>query len=126
MQFAHLCGDPSLLGVALLNFVSEQALPADTEVELMIRAHYCFVLADASELITALLQLVRVKVLDYVNKRRFRLLVRLLVRMESYAEMEYVLDLLLAHDQVWCRGLASSVGVECWCQGLVSRVGALD
>ena len=68
------------------------------EVELLIRAHYCFGLVSDMEGVERVLTVVRRRVPYYASNAYFALLVRLLMGIQRYREMQYVLDALVQHD----------------------------
>ena len=111
-HFANLCDDPALLGRHLLSAVSDAApeilnflekrasvLPIPVEVNLLCRAHSCFVLVCSMDGIDAVMTRARERVNHFAAEHNYEALVRLLTGIKKFREMEYVLDLLIEQDQ---------------------------
>ena len=74
-------------------------LSVSVEVELLCRAHYCFVLVCSMDVIDTVLSIARARVPKYVELGRFNPLVKLLTQIKRFREMEYVLDMLILHEK---------------------------
>jgi hypothetical protein len=113
--FANVCMDPAELGQRLVAYVSEpdldrhairgleeeppKFLSVNVEVELLCRAHYCFVLVCSMDVIGAVLTVAKDRVPHYVEQQQFDALVKLLCNIKRFREMEYILDLIVLHGQ---------------------------
>ena len=102
IPFANLAESPPVLGHALVNLVvqskGEQRLPSAAEVELMIRAHYCFGLVNLMDGMDQIYQMIRERVPGYIDRGELGLLVRLVTGIQKYREMQYVFDALVDND----------------------------
>lgn len=109
-QYVNLCDEPTVLGRQLMEIVRhgntatplEDQAPEMTvtmEVELLIRAHFCYVLVCSMDGIDSVLKLAQERVPRYVEKHEYRALVRLLTGIKKFREMEFVLDILMAKDK---------------------------
>lgn len=81
----------------------EGELPRDlsvsVEVELLCRAHNCFVLVGSMDVISAVLNVARERALVYVEQEKFNPLVKLLCSIKRFREMEYILDIMMLHGK---------------------------
>lgn len=73
-------------------------LPSWVEVELMIRAHYCYGLVNHMDGMERIYHMVRERVPLYIERGELSLLVRLLTGIQKYREMQYVFDALVEND----------------------------
>ncbi|KNC46522.1 uncharacterized protein AMSG_02958 [Thecamonas trahens ATCC 50062] len=97
--FAALCKDLTRLGDCLMDAISQQRkLPGACEVEIMARAHFCYDLAGAVDVVDALLELVRAKSESYLRAGAYGLCAFLFRSLKRYRETMYILDALMAAD----------------------------
>ncbi|EGG23580.1 hypothetical protein DFA_05713 [Cavenderia fasciculata] len=68
-------------------------------VEIFIRAHFCFVIGCSVDGTIMVLNIVKSRIQYYASKGEYKLLVRLVTGMQSYNELQGILDILLQHDQ---------------------------
>eukprot|EP01114_Cavostelium_apophysatum_P016147 TRINITY_DN4541_c0_g1_i2.p1 TRINITY_DN4541_c0_g1~~TRINITY_DN4541_c0_g1_i2.p1 ORF type:complete len:2374 (-),score=676.40 TRINITY_DN4541_c0_g1_i2:45-7166(-) len=90
---------PSGTNLSIPKEKPEVELSLTYEVELLIRAHFCFVLACNMAGVDLVLKFVNSRVQDYVNAGEYNLLVRLLKGIRSYNELQYIFGILIKHDR---------------------------
>eukprot|EP01121_Diplochlamys_sp_Union-15-3_P022198 TRINITY_DN9373_c0_g1_i1.p1 TRINITY_DN9373_c0_g1~~TRINITY_DN9373_c0_g1_i1.p1 ORF type:complete len:493 (-),score=50.49 TRINITY_DN9373_c0_g1_i1:9-1487(-) len=101
-DFLGLTTKPELVGKHLLDFVSSTSnppLPPLSEVEILIRAHFCFLFSSSIDGCEKVLRFIKKKVPEYIKAKQFKLLVRLVTGTKQYNHMQYIMDLLIQHDQ---------------------------
>ncbi|GAM17396.1 hypothetical protein SAMD00019534_005710 [Acytostelium subglobosum LB1] len=70
----------------------------EAEVELFVRAHFCFVVACSVDGSILVQNIVKSRINYYAEANQFKLLVRIITGMQSYNELQGILDILLQHD----------------------------
>lgn len=102
IPYANLADSPPVLGQEMMNLVlaskGETRLPSMVEVELMIRAHYCYGLVNHMDGMDKIYKMIHERVPIYVDRGELTLLVRLLTGIQKYREMQYVFDVLVKYD----------------------------
>ncbi|KAF2072543.1 hypothetical protein CYY_006140 [Polysphondylium violaceum] len=71
----------------------------EAETELFVRAHFCFVVACSVDGTILVLNLVKSRINQYAEAGKYKLLVRLITGMQSYNELQAILEILLQHDR---------------------------
>jgi len=71
----------------------------EAETELFVRAHFCFVVACSVDGTILVLNLVKSRINQYADAGKYKLLVRLITGMQSYNELQAILEILLQHDR---------------------------
>eukprot|EP00002_Diphylleia_rotans_P028376 TRINITY_DN5728_c0_g1_i4.p1 TRINITY_DN5728_c0_g1~~TRINITY_DN5728_c0_g1_i4.p1 ORF type:complete len:2440 (+),score=461.38 TRINITY_DN5728_c0_g1_i4:99-7418(+) len=99
LAFVALSRDLSEVGAQFLKLISAESMPYMCEVEMFIRAHYCFIAAINVEGASTLLQTAAKRIPEYVKSGDFRLLTRLLIGTNAFHELEIIFDMLLDHNQ---------------------------
>ena len=101
----RLLNDPAVLGkkfMQIMNAYKEISIEELTKViELCIKAHECFKLANDIEGIAMVLQKVRVLIIKNLSlKQDYDSMIRLLIGINRYSEMAYVFDILKENHQL--------------------------
>jgi uncharacterized protein YqeY len=99
-DFISLTTYPDDVGRALVIYIMDNfnKISHHVEVELLIRAHFCFTLSHNVQGSTQVLQIIKDRVHEYVKHKEFRLLVRLVVGTKEYTNLQYILDILVEYD----------------------------
>eukprot|EP00698_Gefionella_okellyi_P021011 TRINITY_DN6694_c0_g1_i1.p1 TRINITY_DN6694_c0_g1~~TRINITY_DN6694_c0_g1_i1.p1 ORF type:complete len:2260 (-),score=477.08 TRINITY_DN6694_c0_g1_i1:543-7322(-) len=108
--FVRLCSEPQLVGYRILEAVVDAKHPANTlitsadnrhavETELLVRSHYCHMLAACADGVERVLRAVRERVGKYFAANNFNPLLRLLTGIKRYSDLEYIFHLLMEADQ---------------------------
>ncbi len=108
-----VCGSYDDYILVSLSINDMPSLSANCEVELLIRANFCFVLGSSIMGVGTMLQVARERIEDYSEKIKrlnhvdnaeeiaclYRLIVRLFVGLKKFHEMAYVFQILIEADQ---------------------------
>jgi len=77
----------------------EGGLSNPVEVELLVRAHYCHMIAACADGVDRVLRVVKERVDAYVASSDFNLLLRLLTGIKRYNDLQFIFKLLMEADQ---------------------------
>eukprot|EP01125_Pyxidicula_operculata_P005766 TRINITY_DN2013_c0_g1_i1.p1 TRINITY_DN2013_c0_g1~~TRINITY_DN2013_c0_g1_i1.p1 ORF type:complete len:2987 (-),score=636.60 TRINITY_DN2013_c0_g1_i1:70-9030(-) len=103
LDFISITKNPSDVGTALLAHLNDPEnddLSYAIQVEILVHAHYCYLVSANLSGIDTVLDIIKQKVNDvYYPSKQFKLLVRLLTGTKQYTNLEYCLELLIQADQ---------------------------
>lgn len=105
-QLLSLCKNPKEVGIKLLSLIQNEIslITKETpkedsylakEVDILIMIHVCFVLSCSMNGIDAILSVIKNRVNVYTVSNQYKLLVKLLINIKNYSELQYIIKLII-------------------------------